>query len=264
MTERTLRNRNRLLLAACLMARAAPVALTQANTKLPEFDVASVKPADPNGRVIGLFTYPGGRILCTQCPLQYLLMEAFNMQPYQITGGPDWLKDAGFDIEAKPPASSLSSKSNPASIKEHPNEEQRQMLQALLIDRFQLKFHRATKEGSVYILVKNSSPLKLQAPQAKDAFYGCNATLGNLTGSNISMPQLAVCLSGYLRRPILDQTGIQGSFNFESPGIAPYDPESDATSFIFDSLQRIGLKLTSGKGPVETIVIDSAQKPSEN
>ncbi len=159
MTERMLRNANRLLLAiACL---AAPLARAQAGTtKLPEFEVATVKPADPNGRVVGLFTYPGGRILCTQCPLQYLLMEAFNMQPYQITGGSGWLKDARFDVEAKPPVTSQSSKSNPASFKEHPNEEQRQMLQALLIDRFQLKFHREDREGPVYILEKNGKPLQ--------------------------------------------------------------------------------------------------------
>jgi uncharacterized protein (TIGR03435 family) len=269
MTDRILRNANRLLLAILLFAVAAPLARAQVdNTKLPEFEVATIKPADPNGRVVGLFTYPGGRILCTQCPLQYLIMEAFNVQMFQVAGGPNWKSfgsGTSFDVEAKPPSSSQSSKSNPASFKEHPNDEQRQMLQALLIDRFQLKFHREAKEGSVYILGKNGSPLRLQAPQTKDAFYGCNATQGNLIGWNVSMPQLAVCLSGYLHRPILDQTGVQGSFDLEAPRVAlSNDPESDSMSSIFDSLQRIGLKLTSGKGPVETIVIDSVQKPSEN
>lgn len=106
------------------------------------FEVASIKPSDlgkpyPLGR--GLFTFSGGRIVASQVRLDYLLQEAFDVYPFQISGAPDWTHADRFDIEAKPPASSQSSKSNPNSPKLPPNEEQRKMLQALLVARFLLK-----------------------------------------------------------------------------------------------------------------------------
>jgi hypothetical protein len=81
----------------------------------PAFEVASVKPSNPQGgRIgVGLFTYPGGRIVASGCPLDYLIQQAFDVQSFQIAGGPGWIHNDRFDIEAKPPASSLSSKANP-------------------------------------------------------------------------------------------------------------------------------------------------------
>jgi uncharacterized protein (TIGR03435 family) len=228
----------------------------------PAFEVASVKPADPQGRMIALFTYPGGRITVSLYTLQMLIEEAFDVQSFQVSGGPRWINDDRYDIVAKPPASSKSSKANPPSPKAPLNDEQRQMLQTLLADRFQLKFHRATKEGPVYLLVKGSKDLKLQGAKNKDDYPWAGATDG-LAGINISMPLLATRLSMYLRRPVLDQTGLTGSydFKFEYPSD---DQRPDVISSIFASLQGIGLKLEAAKGPVKNIVIDHAEKPSAN
>jgi Protein of unknown function (DUF3738) len=118
---------------ACL----APAhAFAQETGGAPTFEVATVKPADlmAQDRLgIGLFTYPGGRIVANKCPLDYLIEQAFNLQRFQIAGAPGWAHGDRFNIEAKPPASSQSSQSNPNNPKLPPNQEQRQMLQALLM-----------------------------------------------------------------------------------------------------------------------------------
>jgi uncharacterized protein (TIGR03435 family) len=89
-----------------------------------------------------------------------------------------------------------------------------------------------------------------------------------LPGQNISMPLLAKRLSRYLDRPVIDQTGLQGSFDFkyETGDVDPSTPynRNDVISSIVTGIHGIGLQLKSAKGPVETIVIDSAEQPSPN
>jgi uncharacterized protein (TIGR03435 family) len=257
----------------CIVALAATSTLfSQTLTNPPAFEVASVKPWDPpggRGEINGFYTYPGGRIVCNGCTLEYLIMEAFDVQSFQIAAGPGWMKIDRFAIEARPPASSKSSKSSPALAKLPPNDEQRQMVQTLLADRFQLKFRHETKEGSVYALSKGSKALKLQAPKDQNAYPWAGGLGGGLpsgdglAGTNISMPQLAKRMSDWLGRPVLDETGLTGSFDFKFEYPSD-DPHPDVISSIITSFQGLGLKLESSKGPVETIVIDHAEKPSEN
>ncbi|HEY1493468.1 MAG TPA: TIGR03435 family protein, partial [Candidatus Solibacter sp.] len=127
-----------------------------------EFEVASVKSSTPATGVLGgVFTYPGGRVAFRGCTLQYLIEQAFDIQTFQVSGGPGWMQDQRYDIDAKPPASSKSGKSMPGNAKTPPNEEQRQMLQSLLVERFGLKYHREIREGPVYLLLKGNKALKL-------------------------------------------------------------------------------------------------------
>src|ERR1700722_9745088 len=178
----------------CLAAGLAAIASVALWGQAPVFEVASVKPSSPQQRIIGLFTYPGGRITATLYTLEMLLEEALEVQPYQVSGGPHWIQVDRYDIEAKPPASSPSSRANPPYPKAPPNVEQRQMLATLLADRFQLKFHRETREGPVYLLVKSGKALQLQPPKDPHDFpwagrIGGGAVSGNgLAGANISMP----------------------------------------------------------------------------
>jgi uncharacterized protein (TIGR03435 family) len=252
-------------------ASAAPNAQI-ATTPLPDFEVASIRLSGPNQRELnGIYTYPGGRVVCKGCTVQYLIMAAFDVQQFQISGGPEWITLVGgdrFDIEAKPPDSSPSTQSNPSISKLPPNEEQRQMLQSLLIDRFALKFHRATKDGSVYILTKGEKEPKLQPSKDKNDFPWAGGVTGGwfgggIRGRNISMAQLAVRLSRFFERPVLDHTGLQGSFDFEYR-TGTEDNDADIPGFLVQSMKEIGLKLASGKGPVETIEIDHIEKPSAN
>lgn len=261
-------------LAFGLTALVAGVLLGQPAPALPAFEVASVKPQDPHGsrlEVNGLYTYPGGRVVGHGCTLEYLIDEAFSIQSFQISGGPAWIHDSRYEIEARPPASSKSSQASPLSAKAEPNEEQRLMLQSLLADRFQLKARRDISQGPVYLLVKGGKPLKLDTAKdiGKSDFSWVGSPRGGMitgdgiAGENISMPILASRLSRYLARPVFDQTGISGFFDFKYQ-YASDDQHPDVVSNILSSVQEIGLKLESAKGPVETIVIESATKPSEN
>jgi uncharacterized protein (TIGR03435 family) len=236
----------------------------------PAFEVASVKPRSERTRLINtLLTYPGGRITCAGCWLQYLITEAFDVQPYQIVGGPGWLKSDQFDLEARPPAGSRSSHANPPLSKLPMNDEQRQMLQTLLVDRFRLGYHRADREGAVYFLVKTNKKLKLEPAKDKDVYPWAGAPQGTafdssgIAGTNITMTQLAARLSNALDRPVIDKTGLDGPYDFKYEYAAD-DENPDRATAILMSMQELGLKLESGKGPVKTIVIDRAEKPLEN
>lgn len=243
--------------------------LTALAFQQPVFEVATVKPTPPEMRILGyLMSGPGGRVVGIRCPLELLLMTALDVRRYQLKGGSDWVHTEHFDIDARPPASSAASKS---TLRRAPlNDEQRQMLLALLVDRFQLKYHRETQEGPVYYLVRTKKKLKLEEPKHPDHVGGWAGDPeggifggGGIAGDNISMPQFAARLSGYLERPVVDRTGLQGSYDF----LVKYDTDDatpDVTASILVSIQELGLKLESGKGPVETIVIDRAERPSGN
>jgi uncharacterized protein (TIGR03435 family) len=245
-----------------------------AGAKLPEFDVAIIKPFDKSG-FGGVLTYPGGRVAGGHLNLRDLLMFACNVQSFQVVGGPGWADADFFNFEAKPPESSPTAKLNPAISKLPMNDEQRQMLLALLIDRFQLKFHVESREGPVYLLERGTGDLKLDPPKDPNAFpwvgglEGGAITWGTgVAGQNVSMPLLAERLSRYLKRPIIDKTEITGSFDFKfrTNDLDPTVPVmgEDVINSIFTSIKGIGLKLVPAKAPITTIVIDRAERPSPN
>lgn len=237
---------------------------------LPAFEVASVKPTDPKTNNTGLSTYPGGRITASRYTLELLIEDAFDVQSFQISGGPRWINDDRYDIVAKPPASSQSSRANPLYPKAPPNTEQRKMLQALLIDRFQLKYHRESKEGMIYLLARGTKNLKLQDAKNKTLFPWAGALRGGvfsgdgLAGINESMADLAKRLGRYLGHLVLDKTGLTGSYDFRIEYTTADGSRPDVISSIISCLQDLGLKLEASRGQMDTIVIDSAARPSTN
>ncbi len=239
-----------------------------ATAKLPEFEAASVRQSGPDNRELnGLRTFPGGRIVGKGVRLQYLLMVAFNIQHFQIVGAPvwtDWTTGQGFDIQAVPPADSTSAHSNPAFSVDPPSDEERRMLQALLIDRFQLKHHVETREVQTYLLERGKGKLNLQPPSNKNAYPWAGGDYKTwYGGKNISMPKLAERLSEWLERPVTDQTGLSGSFDFEyKPG--DVDNNADITGFLLTAMKALGLELKASKGFIETIVVDHVERPSPN
>ncbi len=244
---------------------------TQSAGSRPAFEVVSIKLSGPKG-MMGYFTYPGGRDRLGHQTLDVLLMRALSVQYFQVSGGPAWGHSEQYDIEAKPAASPDSDKLYPTDGLAL-NTLQRHMLLTLLEDRFQLKYHREVREGRVYFLTRGSKPLKLENSKYTDPDFSWvgGPHLGGISGDGIaghhvSMPALAANLSPFLEQPVFDQTGINGFFDFQYEYAADVSPESrpDVVASIITSLQEIGLKLVPGRGPVETIVIDSAQKPSEN
>jgi uncharacterized protein (TIGR03435 family) len=112
--------------------------------ELPQFEVASVKPVDPNvAHMVGVKVYPGGRVVISSMSLKALTAAAFRLSYWQISGGDGWTEKDDYNVEAKPPDNLRSSiKDLRYALFGIEDEHLREMLQALLIDRFQLKFHR--------------------------------------------------------------------------------------------------------------------------
>ena len=234
----------------------------------PAFEAASVKPSNPDAsdKRISFQTNPGGvRIMNEQ--LNFLIPYAWKIAVYQVTGGPAWFDSSKYDIVARAP--------------DGPSEEQlRSMLQTLLVQRFGLKFHREQREMPVYALVSGKDGPKFQvekrAPQDGDGKVG--AGRGQARGHMVSSSVFAQTLSLFLGRPVLDQTGIDGLFNFDLKW-APDETErqlgpapsieinsSDQLPSLFAALQeQLGLRLVGQKKSVEMFVIDHIeQTPIEN
>ncbi|WP_311733017.1 TIGR03435 family protein [Granulicella mallensis] len=240
------------------------------SAQMPAFEVSTIKPHDFNhGGMLGFISYPGGRVVVGAANLKMLLYFAFDLQSFQISGVPAWADKNRYDIEALPPASSESRTAVQPPMKATPSDEQRKMLQNLLVERFGLKFHRETKEGPVYLLLRGKGQLRLEAPAHPEGDSRGGVIMmqggiadGSAFGLNISMPFLARQLSSNLDRPVLDRTGLPGLYDFQ---LEPDDPTNhDMTAAIVDAMNRLGLKLKAAKGPVETIVIDSVTEPTEN
>ncbi len=252
------------------------IANAQTNAELPEFEVASVKPIKVGG-ITGVQVFPGGRVVISNLPLKTLVQVAFRLSYWQISGGDAWTEKENYYIEAKPPENLRSSITNLRySWYGIEDEHLRQMLQALLIDRFQLKFHTETKTGRVYLLEKSGRPLRLRpartaAARAKSmgnaGFSGdIDFVGGRWSLFNTAMPQLAKFASDYiLHAPVLDRTDLHGAFDYRQPNALPESEANYADNS--DSFRRLipelGLKQRT-EGPVETFVIDHAEKPSPN
>jgi uncharacterized protein (TIGR03435 family) len=254
--------------SAVAQGNSAPAETQTTPASIPQFAAASVRPSGPDNRELnGLRTYPGGRIIGKGARAQYLIMVAFNLERFQIVGGPGWtdlVTGQGFDIQAVPPEDSASIHSNPAFSIDPPIEEERQMLQTLLIDRFQLKFHFETREGQIYLLERGKGKLNLQPPVDKTAYPWAGGNYkDSYGGKNIPMPKLAERMGNWLGCPVIDRTGLSGSFDFDYKTTDP-DNDADITGFLLAAMKGLGLELKASKGPIQTIVIDHIEQPSPN
>jgi len=246
--ERSLR-RTLLLASACTLAAVHTVPCA-AQPPL-QFDVASIKPAPPGSGNTTMKFEPGGRFRATGA----LIQLAYGVKDFQISGRPKWADSESYetyDVVAQPAAGVTLNR-----------DQLKVAIQALLADRFKLKFHRETKDLPIYSLVvgKNGPKLtrNIDAP-------GPGATIGSgqLKGSKISMSLLADLLAQLLDRTVLDDTGISGNFDVKLNWGPGQTADMDGPS-IFTALQeQLGLKLNAQKGPVEILVIDSAERPSGN
>jgi bla regulator protein BlaR1 len=225
------------------------------------FDVASIKPAPHDATERGVTQKPGGRLSTSNATVRQLVYLAYQVMPVQVSGGPDWVGSAGFDIEAKPAGST-------------PDRKQfRQMVQTLLADRFQLKFHMETKQLPIYELVVGKRGAKLTEDKSESLEVGMRNLRGELQGDKATMPMLAGSLTRVLQRQVVDETGLKGAYSFrlkflpDQVGPRPDDggaPDNDGASIFTVLQEQLGLNLRAGRGPVEVFVIDSAEKPSAN
>lgn len=251
----------------------------QSAATLPSFDVASVKPDDPNDRIRGdrqLDT--GGRIVYRAFTLRYLIIEAYGLQPYQLSGGPSWVDNELFNIEAKPPASSGAAKVHPTDPRTTPPPDELLMLRSLLNSRFSLELSKEQREGTVYSLEPVTSGInrdQFHAPAHPDERP--LVTLGreepptqegvnyDYEGHNATMALLAERLEQHLSAPVKDNTGLAGNFDF----LLRYVNDESLVGAKYPSLpsalqEQLGLRLKAGKGAIDHYVITRVERPSPN
>jgi uncharacterized protein (TIGR03435 family) len=235
----------------------------------PSFDVASIKPSAPGTRD-SLAIQPGGRFVSNGFSLKALIGLAWRLKGFELSGGDSWTASDRWSIEAKADAVPAVPDWAPPYIPEVIAAR----LRALLEDRFALRTHRETRTLPVYVLTVGRNGPK-HAPDDPSAPPGSlRAGPGAIIGSAVTMDQFVIVLSRLMDRPLIDKTGLKSSYNLSlhfapesAPRAASGSPESPASEdpSIFTAIQeQLGLKLESTQEPVDVLVIDSAQRPTEN
>lgn len=307
-----------LALPAVLLVAASMTASAQSSQPALSFEVASIKPAEPQpmGRIRVMMNADPGRIHYTNVSLLDCIRVAYDVKEFQISG-PDWLGSDRFDIQATYPAGAT-------------EDQVPEMLRSLLAERFRLQLHRETTEHSVYVLVagKNGARLKPAEVETSDEPShsgvprpegGARTDQGgkagkadggpgsggpprqammmmmiDAAGMHVKAPtatlgNLCDAISHFTDRPVVDQTGIQGKYDFDlvftpenmrglpgGPGGPKPLPMGDAPPgaetrsaepgpSIFDAVQQYGLRLEPRKAPLTQLIIDHIDRtPTEN
>ena len=248
----------------------------------PAFEVASVKPAPPPTNPGQLKVQMGGdpgMIDYKNVSLKMVIARAYDLKEFQVSG-PDWLDTTRFDIMAKVPPNT-------------PKSQIPLMLQSLLAERFKLKVHREQKVMPVYAMVVAKSGFKLK-PLEGEPEGRMNMMIGprgrQMSGAT-TLAALSGGLSRMMDRPVVDLTGIQGTYQVDlewvpdesegggmmakmhgmaAPAGAGGETHAEAAEpnglSLFGALQeKLGLKLEARKSPVDILVVDGAEKvPIEN
>jgi bla regulator protein blaR1 len=234
-----------------------------------KFEVASVKPSAPDA-LLSTNYLSGGGLRFTGATLQNLISLAYDVRPFQISGGPKWIDTGRFDIDARLTTSSAAPPSNSGLTRED-FRKAAEGLRSLLADRFLLTFHRETREESLFALVVAKHGPKLQESTESESLIR-RMGRGWIKGQAVALRLLVLNLANELGRPVIDKTGLTGNYTFElkwdaslpSAAQSPVAPDPDGSS-IFTALQeQLGLSLESQKGPVRVLVVDRAERPSEN
>ena len=250
------------------------------------FEVVSIKRTDPNDTRPGadFSAMPGGRLLARNNAVLNFITNAFGVPNYTVIGGPAWMREDRYDLDAR--AAGEASRADVML-----------MLQTLLADRFQFRMHRETRDLPAYVLTVARGGAKLT--RSKDG--GCverdpskpipppapGAAASPLCGNNnmnsrmkppymtwtavrIDMPRVVGALANYFRRPVVDRTGLTGFYDIQidlpplSPATSP-DGGPDSGPSVFTVLQeQLGLRVEEGQGPVEVLVVDRLERPTEN
>jgi uncharacterized protein (TIGR03435 family) len=258
-------------------------AQTGAPASRPAFDVVSIKPNTSGVGSERIGPILMGRFTANSIGVDHLMRLAYKVHDFEISGAPSWTKSEKFDIVARA-----------EGMEKATYEQMQPLLQSLLADRFRLLLHREIKDLPVYELVAAKGGSRLVAtregnctefdpknpppPQPGRALPRvCGATrMGRnlLQAVGLSLPDIAADLSEILGRPVVDKTGLMGTFDVHlefapdnavalgaefSPTADPSDPS------IFTALQeQLGLKLELSKGPIEVLIIDHVERPGEN
>jgi uncharacterized protein (TIGR03435 family) len=254
----------------------------------PAFEVASIKRNTGVSERAYVRNEGGGRVSVGNNTLRNIIRNAWRLQNFQIAGGPDWINTERWDIVAKAPENA-------------PPDQLLVMLQNLLLDRFKLVVRREMRDTPIYALVL-ARPGGGLGPQARVSSTDCAAMYaaaraggppppprpadggprcgirminGRMTTNSTMMADVARNLSAVAGRSVVDKTGLTGTYDLdltwmpEGPppgpgGEALPPPPADAPSLFTAIQEQLGLKLDAQRGPVDTLVIESAQRPVED
>ena len=222
-----------------------------------EFEVASIKLVEhPVPLHAVSLNINHGTLTMDAAALRQMIGLAYGIQRVRVLGGPSWLDSDLYDVVAKGEKSDASP------------DEIRAMLQTLLADRFQLKIHRETKVLTVYSLEVGRNGSKLnEAKVGEVAGVGPISPASGLTVRKGSIRLLVNTLANILGSPVVDKTGLAGTYDFTLQWANPNalnGPDSAFPSLVTAVQEQLGLRLESQKGPGEVLVVDHAEKASAN
>jgi len=288
-----------IVVAALFIAAVAPLravrqvqALSNGAQQPPlAFETASVKPNKSGDEERFTRVDPGGGLTVVNMQLRELITWAYQIQSFQLEGGPGWIASDRFDILAKP------EREVPSTGEQDPR---RMMLRTLLADRFKLVMHKETKELPIFELVLARQGGKL-GPQLRPAAVDCAARAAaaragtpppssgppgpgfcgttmnpvSVRGGGATMAMLASLLERAAKRLVIDRTGLKGNWDLEvnytpdrsqlPPGVElPSSIDPNGPSLFTALEEQLGLKLRPARGPVEVLVINSVQQPTPN
>ena len=257
------------------------------------FEVASVKRNMSGDRNSLLRVLPGGRLSATNFSVRSLINFAWQLPPFQVVGGPAWANSDGYDIVAKLDG-------NPDIVEPGKGlPDPRQIaVRNLLADRFKLKTHLEMRELDIYALVMAKpggapGPKLIQSPQdcatqaaaargqfppqapgpppeLGKAYCGIAGSNGRIRFGGLNSAMMAQAFNGPTQRMVVDRTGLAGSWDFDlrfvprNRGVDAPPADPDLPDFFTAVQEQLGLKLESTKGPVEVLVIDSVERPTED
>lgn len=228
--------------------------------------------------------YPGGRLELHSQSLLMLLVDAFDLSFWQITGTEKkWFSTDSFNIEGLPP-DDVRKRITGGEYAWYglANADERAMLQSLLIERFHLKYHMEKGLGTVYLLQRDDRPLNLRAVDthlysqvqdgsAKPSDPYPTGDIAMVSGKPLgftktSMTQLARTLSDERHAPVIDKTGLPGFYDFTSKTVVTDEDfkSGELAHLLPEAIPEMGLKLVKTQGEVAKLVIDNAELPSAN
>jgi uncharacterized protein (TIGR03435 family) len=252
--------------ASSLPGQSGPSA-TQEVQRAPAYAVVSIRPhkETSNGSSWGSPTANGYE--ARNYSVRGLIAQAYEINSsYQLVGSPTWASEEPFDLEARLDDDAIAAYRK-LSDRER-KEQAAPMLRSMLADRFKLKVHHETRELPVYALVQAKSGFKLKQAQGAENLYGMSTNWGliSVRGGPIGA-RFIVGLSNFVGRIVIDKTGLTGYYDitlkWTPDGSQTSDP--NAPPDLFTALEeQLGLKLVPTKAPVEVLVVDHVERPTEN
>jgi uncharacterized protein (TIGR03435 family) len=221
----------------------------------PAFEAAAIKPAAPNDNTGGWHSN-AGRLTMRNMTLTQMVGAAWSVRDFQVSGGPKWAETDRFTIDAKAPS-------------EVRDTQMKEMVKNLLQERFQLALRHETRPVPGYALVVAKSGLKIKPAEGTGS--ESHGQGSNLHAVRVTLGWLAQWLARQLSQPVVDETAVEGSYRFDlewsrerQKAPAPADDPLGPPSLFTALPEQLGLKLEPRKLPLEFLVIERAERPSEN